>query len=94
MDRRSFFKLIASGVIGYELDLDRLLWVPGQKTIFIPKFTGLGMGQIVALEYERTLLRLRGLFDRDDIFYTHLKNRRVENISNRPMNVPLIIKGE
>lgn len=36
MNRREFIKLLALGVVGQELDIDRLLWVPGQKTIFLP----------------------------------------------------------
>lgn len=43
MDRRAFFikSLLGLGAAGAlasigELDLDRLLWVPGQKTIFLP----------------------------------------------------------
>lgn len=36
MDRRFFIDLVSSGVIGYSLDIDKLLWVPGKKKIFIP----------------------------------------------------------
>lgn len=36
LSRRNLLKLIASGVVGHTLDIDRLLWVPGEKTIFIP----------------------------------------------------------
>lgn len=36
MNRRQLLKLITFGVVGHTLDIDRLLWVPGQKTIFIP----------------------------------------------------------
>lgn len=46
MNRRSFLSLLGSGALGaaaHTLDLDRLLWVPGKKTIFLPpapiKFT-------------------------------------------------------
>jgi hypothetical protein len=38
MNRRKFLQSLSSGVVGsvlsYELDIDRLLWIPGQKTIF------------------------------------------------------------
>ena len=38
--RRAFLVALASGlaglVAGAELDLDRLLWVPGQRKIFLP----------------------------------------------------------
>jgi hypothetical protein len=39
MNRRSFLSLLGSGALGaaaHTLDLDKLLWVPGQKTIFLP----------------------------------------------------------
>jgi hypothetical protein len=41
MNRRSFLHLLGLSAAGLavgelELDLDRLLWVPGQKTIFLP----------------------------------------------------------
>jgi hypothetical protein len=39
MNRRAFIQLLSTGIVGYELDVDRLLWTPGQKTIFIPKPT-------------------------------------------------------
>lgn len=40
MDRRSFLKWLTGTAVGVALaptlDLDKLLWVPGEKTIFIP----------------------------------------------------------
>ena len=36
MNRRTFIQLLSAGVVGFELDPERLLWTPGQKTIFIP----------------------------------------------------------
>lgn len=40
MNRRGFLKALLSGTAGavaaHTLDLDRLLWVPGEKTIFLP----------------------------------------------------------
>lgn len=39
MNRRDFLKRLMGGaaaVVAHELDLDRLLWVPGEKTIFLP----------------------------------------------------------
>ena len=36
LNRRSFLALLGSGVIGAGIDVDRLLWVPGAKTIFLP----------------------------------------------------------
>ena len=37
MNRRQFVKLIASSAMAaYALDPERLLWIPGEKKIFIP----------------------------------------------------------
>jgi len=37
IDRRSFFRsLLGAGVAAHQLDLEKLLWVPGEKKIFIP----------------------------------------------------------
>lgn len=37
MNRRGFLQLLSTGAIGAAtLDVERLLWVPGQKTIFLP----------------------------------------------------------
>lgn len=36
MNRRSFLSLLGLGAAGLVLDPERLLWVPGAKTIFLP----------------------------------------------------------
>lgn len=36
MNRRSFLALLSAAAAGAVLDPERLLWVPGQKTIFLP----------------------------------------------------------
>lgn len=36
VNRRAFLGLLASAAAGAVLDPERLLWVPGRKTIFIP----------------------------------------------------------
>ncbi len=71
MNRRQFLRILATGVAGLELDIDRLLWVPGAKTIFLPNefHTGLTQSQIVALELNRIMPKIAMLFERDDTFY-------------------------
>lgn len=34
--RRDFLKFLGASAIGLHLDIEKLLWVPGEKTIFIP----------------------------------------------------------
>src|SRR5260221_11369742 len=46
---------------------------------------------VVALELERVIPKIRTLFDRDDKFYSHIKKRDVEKVSYRQMRVPLEI---
>lgn len=48
--------------------------------------------QIQALELERVLTKVRTVFERDDKFYSHIKKRNVEKISNRQMRIPLELR--
>jgi hypothetical protein len=48
--------------------------------------------QVTALELERVIPKIRTLFDRDDKFYSNIKKRDVEKISNRQMRVPLELR--
>jgi hypothetical protein len=47
---------------------------------------------VVALELERVLPKVEVLFERDDKFYSNIKKRNVEKISNRQMRVPLELR--
>lgn len=48
--------------------------------------------QVVALELERVLPKIRVLFERDDKFFSNIQKRDVERISNRQMRIPLEIR--
>jgi hypothetical protein len=73
MNRRELLKLISMGALGHALDVDKLLWIPGQKTIFLPPVRpGMDISQIVAIELERILPKVRDLFTRDTVFYEHI----------------------
>lgn len=84
MNRRDFLRLLSAGVIGYELDVDKLLWVPDQKTIFLPSSKQLLFYQdIINIETARMLPGIIKQFDRDDIFYqTMSKNDQSIHIDN------------
>lgn len=56
MDRRRFLgSLLAAGVAAHELDLDKLLWVPGKKAIFIPEPERYLSGIAIARSFEADL---------------------------------------
>lgn len=48
--------------------------------------------QVVALELERVIPKIRVLFERDDTFFAHINKRDVEKISSRQMRIPLEIR--
>lgn len=48
--------------------------------------------QVAALELEKVLPKIRVLFERDDKFFSNIKKRDVEKISNRQMRVPLELR--
>ena len=48
--------------------------------------------QVEALELERVIPKIRVVFERDDKFYSNIKKRDVERISNRQMRVPLELR--
>lgn len=78
MNRRQLLRLLALGVVGHTLDIDRLLWVPGQKTIFLPvtiKPISWDIGTVVAMEINRISKYLPLLFERDDTFYRVMDKR-------------------
>lgn len=93
VNRRGFLRLLALGVVGHELDIDRLLWVPGQRTIFLPTkaHRGLTESQIIAIELERIMPKIVTLFERDDTFYK-LLNKDLPLVSSREMKIPLVIE--
>ncbi len=96
MNRRQLLKLLASGVVGLSsnvLDVDRLLWVPGAKTIFLPtdeawlyKPTD---AQILAQEIARITPYLKGVFERDDYFYSRLAKGDKLTVKGNAMSFPL-----
>lgn len=48
--------------------------------------------QVNALELEKVIPKIRVLFERDDKFFSNIKKRDVEVISNRQMRVPLELR--
>lgn len=92
MNRREWLRLVLTGAAGLTLDVDKLLWVPGRKTIFLPPKWSLSNSQIIALEIERISEHIESLFDADDVFYKMIKSTTIRNISSREMRVPLTLR--
>lgn len=94
MNRRNFLMLLSTGVLGHTLDLDRLLWIPRAKTIFLPPIKRLTTAEIIAIEMERIVPSFKKIFDDDSILYQNLSNRDITTISSRAMRVPLLLGKE
>lgn len=92
--RRDFLKLLASSTLSLplDLDIDKLLWVPGAKKIFLPSVVSPSISDIVAIELERCIPHLKNIFERDDMFYKLIGERPIERISTREMRILLEIK--
>lgn len=48
--------------------------------------------QVAALELEKVLPKIQVVFERDDMFFSHIKKRDVERISSRQMRIPLELR--
>lgn len=91
MNRRQLLKLLLTGGAGLTLDLDRLLWIPNTKKIFLPTKSGLTTSQIIEAEFNRIIPHIERLFERDDTFYQVLQGGAAIN-ANRDFTIPLEIK--
>src|SRR5215204_782425 len=47
---------------------------------------------VAATELERVIPKIQTVFERDDRFYSNIKKREVEKISNRQMRIPLELR--
>lgn len=92
MNRRGFLRLLATGMVAQTVDIDRLLWVPGAKTIFLPPHRGLSIAQIVATTYPRVLAENRRLAQSwaDSAFLRELERQGVIRPMGPPIAMPLV----
>ncbi len=82
MNRRAFLSLLGLGATGFVIDPERLLWVPGQKTIFLPpQVRLLSMSEIVDMELRRMLPKLECLFESDNLLWQKLSDGTVKRVS-------------
>lgn len=98
MNRRHLLRLLSAGLIGHTLEVDKLLWVPGAKTIFLPPMPvgvrGLNISDIIAYEMERVAPMLKHLFERDEMFYRTLPDAEIIKMAEREMRIPLEIRPQ
>lgn len=71
INRRQFIQAISAGIAGtYALDPEKLLWIPGQKTIFLPPARELIWASLVSpIEMNNTLELVKNLPAYDKILY-------------------------
>lgn len=56
MTRRDLFKVLGYGAVGaLMLDPEKLLWVPGEKTIFLPSITVVEEPELIASIWQLTI---------------------------------------
>lgn len=90
MDRRDFLKFLIATPIAAHLDVEKLLWIPGEKTIFLPS-KALSLSEITEIEIIRIMPKLRSLFERDNLFYRLLQGKSVEIVSGKPNTIIKLI---
>ena len=68
--RRGFLSFIGAALASATLDPERLLWVPGAKTISIPEPRDISSedisSEVIAAMFEQVRPKLQELFSRDD----------------------------
>lgn len=87
MDRRILLRLLVTGASGYALDVDKLLWIPGQRKFFLPSKKVLTALQVLVAELERVIPRIQTIFEMDDKFYETFKSNGEIRISSRKMSI-------
>lgn len=60
-NRRAFLSLFSAGMLGgvaHRFDLDRMLWVPGKRTVFLPTISESSYfdHMVQALRYEASIM--------------------------------------
>lgn len=71
MNRRDLLKYLMATPLAATMDYEKLLWIPGEKKIFLPK-KGFTIQDIVDIELRRIAPFINSLFERDNTFYVKL----------------------
>jgi hypothetical protein len=79
MNRRDFLKFSLGTASAAYFDWERLLWVTNQTIVVPSSFKRISELDIIIAELDRIAPRLKHLFDRDEVFYSHLMNHIFSN---------------
>jgi len=94
MSRRNFLMKLGSGMIGAlivrpSFTEPNWIWDRTRFDVYDPNGGDLlTESDIVKIELEKIMKRVPALFERDDLFYSTIKNKNMEVISSREMRVP------
>ena len=71
INRRDFVKILSGSAASlYAFDLDKLLWVPGEKKIFLPPEQRLIYASEIALaEWNHVMGVLKDIYNSDNLLY-------------------------
>jgi len=83
MTRRDLLKFF---LITPFIDYEKLLWIPGEKKIFVLNKPVLNETQLLAMELEKLIPGLSQLFKRDNAFYESIRNARVDGYDGLLLN--------
>lgn len=92
MNRRKFLAALGIGAASLTFDVEKFLWIPGQKKIFIPeRLNSLRYDDILSIELERIRLMIPILFEKESSLSRYLDKKEKEGIeiSNRPLRISL-----
>lgn len=89
MNRRRFLRLLGLGIGTAAFDPEKLLWIPGQKKIFIPNKIEDNLDYYLdSLMLERITPHITLLFENQSRLLSYLKEpRRLENLA-RSLKIP------
>lgn len=93
MNRRSFLMKLGAGMFGAlvvrpTIDVNQIFQV-GTEYFKVTSRQVFTETDIVAAELERMIPHFQRLFERDDKFYSMIKSKTMETLSNREMKIPI-----
>ena len=64
LDRRGFLRAVGLGAVGMAFDPERLLWVPGRKTIFLPPRRVITIEEILRRHHDEIVRKITADLER------------------------------